>query len=54
MLALIIILLVIWAVLAILGFVIKGLIWLAIAGLILFVITALIGFIRRGLAGRRS
>jgi hypothetical protein len=54
MLALIIILLVIWAVLAVLGFAIKGLIWLAIAGLILFVITGLIGIIRRGLSGRRS
>jgi hypothetical protein len=54
MLALIIILLVIWAVLAVLGFAIKGLLWLAIAGLILFVITGLIGFIRRGLSGRKS
>jgi hypothetical protein len=52
MLALIIVLLVIWAVLAVLGFAIKGLIWLAIAGLILFVITGLIGFIRRG--GRKA
>ena len=34
MLALVVILLVIWAVLAVLGFVIKGLLWLAIAGLI--------------------
>jgi hypothetical protein len=48
MLALIIILLVIWAVLAILGFAIKGILWLAILGLVLFVITAIIGFIRRG------
>lgn len=52
MLALVVILLVIWAVLAVLGFVIKGLLWLAIAGLILFVITALIGVIRRGLSNR--
>jgi hypothetical protein len=48
MLALIVILLVIWAVLAVLGFVIKGIIWLAILGIVLFVITAIVGFIRRG------
>jgi hypothetical protein len=48
MLALILILLVIWAVLAILGFVIKGIIWLAILGIVLFVITGIIGLIRRG------
>jgi hypothetical protein len=52
MLALIVILLIVWAVLAILGFVIKGLIWLAIAGLILFVITAIIGFIRRNASSK--
>ncbi|GAA2086209.1 hypothetical protein GCM10009840_24630 [Pseudolysinimonas kribbensis] len=48
MLALILILLVIWAVLAVLGFVIKGIIWLAILGIVLFVITGIIGLIRRG------
>lgn len=47
MLALIIILLVVWAVLAVLGFVVKGLLWLAIIGIILFVITAILGWIRR-------
>jgi len=47
MIALIITLLVIWAILAILGFVIKGLLWLAIIGIILFVITAIVGWIRR-------
>ncbi|MFT4122261.1 MAG: hypothetical protein QM635_00335 [Microbacteriaceae bacterium] len=47
MLGLVIFLLVLWAVLAILGFVVKGLLWLAIVGLVLFAITALIGFIRR-------
>ncbi|MDM4763909.1 hypothetical protein QT381_12915 [Galbitalea sp. SE-J8] len=47
MIGLVIFLLVLWAALAILGFAIKGLFWLAIIGLILFVITALIGFIRR-------
>ena len=48
MLTLVIILLIIWAVLAILGFAIKSLLWLAIVGIVLFVITALWGFIRRG------
>ncbi len=48
MLTLVIILLIIWLVFAILGFVIKSLFWLAIVGIILFVITALWGYIRRG------
>lgn len=51
MFGLIIALLVVWLVLAVLGFVIKGLIWLAIVGLVLFVITAVIGFLRRNTRG---
>jgi len=47
MLALVIILLVLWAVLAILGFAIKGLLWLAFIGLVLFAITAIVGWARR-------
>ena len=47
MVALIIALLVIWLVLAILGFAIKGLIWLAILGIVFFVITAIVGWMRR-------
>jgi len=47
MLALIGLLLVIWIVLAVLGFVIKGLLWLAIVGIILFAATAAFGWIRR-------
>jgi hypothetical protein len=54
MVAFIILLLVIWAVLAILGFVIKGLFWLAIIGILLFIITGIVGFIRRNLRGDRS
>jgi hypothetical protein len=50
MLALIIILLIVWIILAVLGFVIKGLFWLAIIGIILFIITAIVGFIRRGMS----
>ncbi|HWU45376.1 MAG TPA: hypothetical protein VN133_01305 [Humibacter sp.] len=52
MLTLIIILLIIWLVLAVLGFVIKGLVWLAVLGIILFLATAVIGFVRRSSARR--
>jgi hypothetical protein len=48
MLILIIVLLVIWAVLAVIGFAFKTLLWLAVVGIILFIATAVIGFIRRG------
>jgi hypothetical protein len=41
-----VILLVAWAVLSVVGFAIKGLIWLAIIGLILFVGTLIFGFVR--------
>jgi hypothetical protein len=40
-------LLVLWVILAVLGFVIKGLIWLAIIGIVLFVATAAWGWVRR-------
>lgn len=43
---LIITLLVIWLILSVLGFAIKGLIWLAIIGIVLFVATAGIGWFR--------
>ncbi len=39
-------LLVIWVVLAVLGFVIHGLFWLAIIGIVLFVLTGGFGFTR--------
>lgn len=48
MIALILVLLVIWLVLAILGFAVKGLIWLAILGIVFFIITAIVGWMRRG------
>lgn len=52
MVGLIVIALIIWLVLAILGFVVKGLFWLAIIGIVLFVATAI--FARaRGRATRR-
>ncbi|MET4001833.1 hypothetical protein BJ956_002039 [Arthrobacter psychrochitiniphilus] len=40
-------LLIIWLILAVLGFAVKGLFWLAIIGLVLFVATGAIGWIRR-------
>ena len=43
---LIVALLVIWLILSILGFVVKGLLWLAIIGLVLLVATAVWGWIR--------
>jgi hypothetical protein len=45
-------LLVIWIALSVLGFVIKGLVWLAIIGLVLFVGTAVYGFVRRNATSR--
>lgn len=48
---LVILLLVVWAVLAVLGFVIKGLLWLAIVALVLFVVTAVVGALRRRSTG---
>lgn len=47
MLRLILALLVIWLVLSVLGFVIKGLLWLAVVGIILFVVTAAWGYVKR-------
>lgn len=52
MLILVIVLLVLWAILAVVGFAIKGLVWLAIIGIILFIGTLVIGFVRR--AARRK
>jgi hypothetical protein len=48
MIGLIVILLIVWLVLAVLGFAIKGLVWLAIIGIILFLATAVWGYIKRG------
>ncbi|WP_131683775.1 LPXTG cell wall anchor domain-containing protein [Pseudarthrobacter sp. YALA5] len=43
----IITLLVIWLVLSVLGFVIEGLLWLAVIGLVLLVATAAWGWVKR-------
>lgn len=50
MLKIILILLAIWIVLSVIGFVVEGLFWLAVIGLILFVVTAIFG----GVRGRRK
>jgi LPXTG-motif cell wall-anchored protein len=47
-----VLLLIVWLALSVIGFVVKGLVWLAIIGLILFVGTAAIGFVRRKSVGR--
>ncbi|WP_169914796.1 hypothetical protein [Rhodococcoides yunnanense] len=47
MLALIGFLLVVWLVFVVLGFVVKGLVWLAIIGIVLFVATAGWGWLKR-------
>ncbi|GAA2136126.1 MULTISPECIES: LPXTG cell wall anchor domain-containing protein [Arthrobacter] len=44
---LIITLLIIWLLLSILGFAVKGLLWLAIIGLVLLVATAVWGWVKR-------
>jgi hypothetical protein len=47
MLALIAVLLVIWLLFVLLGFIIKGLVWLAIIGIVLFLATAAWGWLKR-------
>jgi hypothetical protein len=42
-----IVLLVLWLVLSVVGFALKGLIWLGIIGIVLFLGTIAIGFVRR-------
>jgi hypothetical protein len=43
----IVILLVVWAILAVVGFVFEGLLWLGVVGIILFVGTLIVGIIRQ-------
>lgn len=54
MVILVIVLLVLWAILAVVGFAIKGLVWLAIIGIILFVGTLVIGLVRRSTTRKRN
>jgi hypothetical protein len=54
MLTVIVILLVVWAILAVVGFAIKGLFWLFVIGLILFLGTIVFGFVRRSARRKNS
>lgn len=47
----IVVLLVLWLIVAIVGFAFKGLLWLALIGIALFVATVVIGFLRRTRSG---
>ncbi|MFJ2368802.1 hypothetical protein [Microbacterium sp. NPDC087665] len=49
---LVILLLIVWAGLAVFGFVVKGLLWLAVLGIVLFLATLVIGMLRRGASTR--
>ncbi|MBT9606465.1 hypothetical protein [Microbacterium sp.] len=49
-----IILLVAWAVLAVVGFAFEGLLWLGIIGIVLFVGTVIFGMVRRSAARKAS
>lgn len=44
---LLIILLLAWAGIAVLGFVVEGLLWLAVLGIALFLVTLVVGMLRR-------
>lgn len=50
----IVILLIVWAILAVVGFAIKGLLWLAIIGIILFLGTLTFGFVRRNARRKKA
>ncbi|QNK84052.1 hypothetical protein [Nakamurella sp. PAMC28650] len=52
MIAIVGVLLLVWLVVAVLGFVLKGVLWLAILGLILFVVTAAYGWVKRKASAR--
>lgn len=53
MLTVIVILLVVWAILAVVGFALEGLLWLGIIGVILFVGTVIFAFVRRAADRKR-
>jgi hypothetical protein len=52
--AILVIILVAWAILSVIGFVFEGLLWLAFIGLILFAGTVLFGMLRSSAKKRRS
>ncbi len=43
---LLILLLIVWAALSVFGFLVEGLLWLAVLGIVLFIATAVIGMLR--------
>ncbi|MGK0714976.1 hypothetical protein ACR5KS_02750 [Leucobacter sp. W1153] len=49
-----VILLVAWAVLAVVGFALKGLLWLAIIGIVLFIGTLVFGAVRQQASRKKS
>ena len=52
---LLVVLLVVWLILAVVGFALKGLVWLGIIGIVLFVGTTILGLLRRrGMTSRRA
>ena len=53
MLILVIVLVVLWIILAIVGFAIKGLLWLGVIGIVLVLATIVIGSIRRRSSTRK-
>jgi hypothetical protein len=54
MLILVIVLVVLWVILAIVGFAIKGLLWLGIIGIVLVLGTLVIAFVRRSALSKRA
>ena len=48
MIGIVIFLLLLWLVLSVVGFVVEGLLWLALIGILLFVVTGIFGWFRRG------
>ncbi|WP_196802840.1 hypothetical protein [Cryocola sp. 340MFSha3.1] len=54
MLILVIVLIVLWVILAIVGFAIKGLLWLGIIGIVLVIATLVIGLVRRSTLAKRN
>ena len=52
MLAIVGVLLVVWIVLAVVGFVVKSLLWLGVVALVLLVITAAYGWVKRKASSR--
>jgi hypothetical protein len=50
----VVILLVVWAILAVVGFAFEGLLWLGVIGIVLFVGTVIFGIVRQGIQRPKS